>query len=272
MTNIAITGAAGRMGRALVTVISETEGIRLAAAIDRKDHPAIGSDAGELAGIGRLDVPLVDSLESVLDRFDILIDFTIADATAANLETCAAHGKKMVIGTTGLDESQRARVRECGEDIAIVFAPNYSVGVNATFKLLEVAARIFGDDADIEIIEAHHRHKVDAPSGTALRMGEVVAGALGRNLDEVAQHGREGQTGERDRQTIGFHAIRGGDIVGDHTAVFAIAGERVEITHRSHSRMNFAGGAVRAALWLRSVDRGVYDMQDVLNLSEQKSD
>lgn len=271
MTNIAITGAAGRMGRALVTVVSETGGVQLTAAVDRKDNPAIGSDAGELAGIGKLGVELVDDLASVIDRFDVLIDFTIADATAGNLELCAAHGKKMVIGTTGLNEDQKRRIHACGEKIAIVFAPNYSVGVNATFKLLEVAADIFGEDADIEIIEAHHRHKVDAPSGTALRMGEVIADTLGRDLNEVARHGRQGQTGERDRQTIGFHAIRGGDIVGDHTAVFAIAGERVEITHRSHSRMNFAAGAVRAAAWLGSVEQGVYDMQDVLNLRDGKT-
>lgn len=268
MTNIAITGAAGRMGKTLIAAVEETEGVRLAAAIESPGNPAIGVDAGEAAGVGKLGVPIVDSLESVCGKFDVLIDFTIAEATVSNLSVCAAHGKKMVVGTTGLDEAQKSELHDTGKKIAIVFAPNFSVGVNATFKLLEVAAGIFGDDVDIEVIEAHHRHKVDAPSGTALRMGEVVAHALGRDLDKVAQHGREGHTGERERSTIGFHAIRGGDIVGDHTVVFAAAGERVEITHRAHSRVNFASGAVRAAAWLANKETGVYDMQDVLDLRD----
>lgn len=266
MTNIAITGAAGRMGKTLITAVQETDGVQLTVAIERADSPAIGSDAGDLAGVGHLGVPIVDDLASVCDQFDVLIDFTVADATVSNLTVCAAQGKKMVIGTTGLDQEQKAQLHNLGDQIAIVFAPNFSVGVNATFKLLEVAASIFGDDVDIEVIEAHHRHKVDAPSGTALRMGEVVADALGRNLEEVTRHGRQGHTGERDRNSIGFHAIRGGDIVGDHTVMFAAAGERVEITHRAHSRANFASGAVRAAAWLADKEAGVYDMQDVLGL------
>lgn len=268
MTNIAITGAAGRMGKQLINVVCETAGVELTAAIEQPGNPAVGSDAGDIAGVGSLGVSVVDDLAAVCDRFDVLIDFTIADATVANLDICASRGKKMVIGTTGLDDRGERKLAEAGKQVAIVRAPNFSVGVNATFKLLEVAAGIFGNDVDVEIIEAHHRHKVDAPSGTALRMGEVIADTLGRDLDAVAEHGREGHTGERAPDTIGFHAIRAGDIVGDHTVVFAAAGERVEITHRAHSRMNFAGGAVRAAAWVNTMAAGVYDMQDVLGLRQ----
>ncbi|MCB1645291.1 MAG: 4-hydroxy-tetrahydrodipicolinate reductase [Pseudomonadales bacterium] len=268
MVKLAITGAAGRMGKTLITAIQDVQDAELICAIERPGIPQIGQDAGDLAGVGHLGVPLTDDLAAACDQFDVLIDFTIAPATAANLEVCAAHGKKMVIGTTGLDETQKAHIHEAGQKLGIVFAPNYSIGVTATFKLLEMAAKIFGDEVDIEITEAHHRHKVDAPSGTALRMGEVVADALGRNLQEVAIYGREGITGERDRPTIGFSTIRGGDIVGEHTVMFAGAGERLEITHRAHSRMNFAQGAVRAACWLAGQGAGVYDMQDVLGLRD----
>ncbi|MEX2488993.1 MAG: 4-hydroxy-tetrahydrodipicolinate reductase [Pseudomonadales bacterium] len=268
MTNIAITGAAGRMGKTLVSVVRDTTGVALTAAIEHVDSPLIGADAGDVAGVGHLGVPIVADLESVCDQFDVLIDFTVPAATVSHLAVCAAHGKKMVIGTTGLDELQRAQLHEYGRTIAIVFAPNFSVGVNATFKLLEVAAKIFGNDVDIEVIETHHRHKVDAPSGTALKIGEVIANTLGRDLDKVARHGREGHTGEREPDSIGFHAIRAGDVVGDHTVVFAGAGERVELTHRAHSRANFAGGAVRAAAWLSNIGTGVYDMQNVLGLRD----
>jgi 4-hydroxy-tetrahydrodipicolinate reductase len=202
----------------------------------------------------------------VLDDFDVLIDFTRPEATLAHLAICRGAGKAMVIGTTGFDEDQKAVIREASKDIPVVFAPNMSVGVNLCFKLLELAARVMGDAADIEIIEAHHRHKVDAPSGTALRMGEVVADALGRNLEDCAVYGREGVTGERERETIGFETIRAGDIVGEHTVMFAAEGERVEITHKASSRMTFAGGAVRAAAWLGDRPRGLFDMQDVLGL------
>jgi len=266
MINIAITGAAGRMGKTLVTAVQDANGLQLTTAIEHEKSPLIGADAGDVAGVGKLGIPIVGDLESVCDQFDVLIDFTTADATVSNVSVCAAHGRKMVIGTTGLDEAQKAQVQEYGERIAIVFAPNFSVGVNVTFKLLEVAAAIFGDEVDIEVIETHHRHKVDAPSGTALRMGEVIANTLGRDIGEVARHGRQGYTGERDPQSIGFHAVRAGDVVGDHTVVFAGAGERLEITHRAHSRVNFAGGAVRAAAWVTDIDAGVYDMQDVLGL------
>lgn len=266
MTNIAITGAAGRMGLTLVAAINEHPDLILAAALERQGVDAIGKDVGILAGLGPLGVPVTDNLAAVCDRFDVLIDFTVASATATNIEICRALGKKMVIGTTGLNAAQKATLTSAGNSIAIVFASNYSVGVNVTFKLAEIAAGILGTSVDIEIIEAHHRHKVDAPSGTALSLGEAIAGALGRNLNEVAVHGREGITGERDRNTIGFHAIRGGEIVGDHTVVFAGTGERLEITHRAQSRMNFAEGALRAASFVVNQSHGVYDMQQVLGL------
>jgi len=263
---VAVIGAAGRMGRAHVQAVQETEGMVLAAAIERAGSTLVGADVGELAGLGKLGVSIVDSLDAVKDQFDVLIDFTAPGATIANAHFCAEHGKKMAIGTTGLTDEQKHLLAEYAEKTAIVFAPNMSVGVNLCFKLLEVASKVLGDDVDIEIIEAHHRHKVDAPSGTALRMGEVVADALGRDLKEVAVYGREGYTGPRDRKTIGFETIRAGDIVGEHTVMFCADGERVEITHKATSRMNFARGAVRACLWLKDRSTGLFDMQDVLGL------
>jgi len=195
-----------------------------------------------------------------------LIDFTLPEVMLKNLAICRKNGKAMVIGTTGLDAAQKQLLADAGKDIPIVFAANFSVGVNLSLKLLDLTARVLGDDADIEIIEAHHRHKIDAPSGTALRMGEVIADALGRDLQEVAVYGREGHTGARERDTIGFATVRGGDVVGDHTVLFATEGERLEITHKASSRMTFAKGAVRAALWLDGREPGLYDMQDVLDL------
>ncbi|MGD2056206.1 MAG: 4-hydroxy-tetrahydrodipicolinate reductase, partial [Gammaproteobacteria bacterium] len=200
--------------------------------------------------------------------FDVLIDFTRPEVTLANLEVCHAAGRRMVIGTTGFSEPQRAQLAGAAGDMAMVLAPNMSVGVNLCLKLLDMAARVLGDSVDIEVIEAHHRHKVDAPSGTALRMGEVIAAALGRDLKTCAVYGREGHTGERDRKTIGFETIRAGDIIGDHTVLFAGSGERVEITHKASSRMTFANGAVRAAAWLMAQEPGLYDMQDVLGLQQ----
>ena len=264
---VAVTGAAGKMGRTLIQLISETDGLTVGAAIERPGMSLIGADAGEMAGIGANGVMIGDDISAVADQFDVLIDFTIAAATVQNIETCAGLGKNMVIGTTGLSDAERERLQEVAKsDIGIVFASNYSVGVNATFRLLEVAAEIMGQDSDIEIIETHHKHKVDAPSGTALTMGEVVAGVLGRDLNEVAVHGREGQTGARDSQAIGFHSIRAGDVVGEHTVVFAAGGERIEITHRAHSRSNFAVGAVRAAAWINDQPPGLFDMRDVLGI------
>ncbi|MFO7603362.1 MAG: 4-hydroxy-tetrahydrodipicolinate reductase [Gammaproteobacteria bacterium] len=268
MIKIAIAGASGRMGRTLIQATAENAQTQLVAAIERPGKSIIGVDAGELAGGEPLGVAVVDDLSQVTDQFDVLIDFTSIEATQAHLEICRQAGKKIVIGTTGFSEAQKQVIASAARDIAVVFAPNMSVGVNLCFKLLDLAARVLGDDTDIEVIEAHHRHKVDAPSGTALRMGEVVAAALGRDLNDCAVYGREGQTGERERKTIGFETIRAGDIVGEHTVMFADIGERVEITHKASSRMTFAKGAVRAAAWLAQHDRGLYDMQDVLGLKD----
>jgi 4-hydroxy-tetrahydrodipicolinate reductase len=267
MIRIAVAGASGRMGLCLIRAAVLADRTALAIAVSRPGSDAAGKDAGELAGIGALGVKIVDDLASVVDQFDVLIDFTRPDASMAFIESCRNAGKKIVIGTTGYSEAQKAMIAEAAKDVAIVLAPNMSVGVNLALKLLEMTAKVMGDYTDIEVIEAHHRHKVDAPSGTALRMGEVVAAALGRDLKDCAIYGREGNTGERDRKTIGFSTIRAGDIVGEHTVMFADEGERVEITHKATSRMTFANGAIRAAVWLKDKPNGLYDMQDVLGLS-----
>lgn len=266
MRRIAVVGAAGRMGKTLIEAIQLADGASLTAAIDRPDSSLIGADVGELAGQGKLGVLLVGNLADVVDQFDVLIDFTHPTVTVKNLEVCRKAGKAMVIGTTGFSVEEKHLLADAAKEIPIVFAANFSVGVNLCLKLLDTAARVLGDDVDIEILEAHHRHKVDAPSGTAVRMGEVVAKALGRDLSKVAVYGREGQTGARERETIGFATVRAGDVVGDHTVLFAADGERVEITHKASSRMTFARGAVRSALWLDSKAAGLYDMQDVLDL------
>jgi 4-hydroxy-tetrahydrodipicolinate reductase len=265
-TKIAVTGAAGRMGKMLIEAISKAEGAQLTAAIERPDSSLIGADAGELAGIGKNGVVVVGNLSEVVSDFDVLIDFTVPQATLANARFCSEHSKQMVVGTTGLTAEQRAELQAHGSSTALCIAANYSTGVNVCLKLLDMAARVMGDDMDIEVYEAHHRHKVDAPSGTALAMGEVVAKALGRDLSKVAVYGREGQTGARERDTIGFATVRGGDVVGDHTVMFMAEGERVEITHKASNRMSFARGAVRAAKWIDQQSPGVYDMQDVLGL------
>ncbi|HAD31141.1 MULTISPECIES: 4-hydroxy-tetrahydrodipicolinate reductase [unclassified Methylophaga] len=264
--NIAINGAAGRMGRCLIQAVAETDGLQLSAAIDRAESSLIGVDAGELAGVGKLGVVLSADLDQATQQSDVIIDFTIPEATMALLPLCAENQCRPVIGTTGFDEAQKQIIQQTAGRIATLLAPNMSVGVNLSLKLLDMAARVLGDSVDIEIIEAHHRHKVDAPSGTALRMGEVVADALGRDLKDCAIYGREGRTGERDRNTIGFATVRGGDIVGDHTVLFAAEGERVEITHKASSRMTFAYGAMRASKWLMQQQTGLFDMQDVLDL------
>lgn len=266
MRRIAVMGAAGRMGKTLIEAVQQTPGAGLTAAVDRPDSTLVGADAGELAALGRIGVPLSGNLDRVVEEFDVLIDFTHPTVTLKNLAFCRKHGKAMIIGTTGFSVEEKQLLAEAGKDIPIVFAANFSVGVNLCLKLLDTAARVLGDDVDIEIMEAHHRHKVDAPSGTAVRMGEVIADALGRDLKKVAVYGREGQTGARERETIGFATVRAGDIVGDHTVLFAADGERVEITHKASSRMTFAKGAVRAALWLDGREPGLYDMQDVLDL------
>lgn len=266
MTKIAVTGAAGRMGKALIEACEFADEASLVAAIERAGSSVIGVDAGELAAVGKKNVVVVDNVAAVVDQMDVLIDFTTPASTMVNLAACRAAKKRLVIGTTGLTDENKNAIAEAANDIPIVFAPNMSVGVNLCLKLLDIAAKVMNDDIDIEIIEAHHRHKVDAPSGTALAMGEVVANALGRDLKECAVYGREGNTGERDRTTIGFETIRAGDVVGEHTVMFAGIGERVEITHKASSRMTFAKGAVRAAKWLMTQEKGLFDMQDVLGL------
>ena len=264
-TRIAIIGAAGRMGRILIEATDVAEGAQLGAGIVLPDDSLKGADAGEMAGLGKkLGVALVGSLQEAVNDFDVLIDFTSPEATMANIEFCKANGKGIVIGTTGLSDEQKATLQAAGNEMKIVFAPNYSVGVTLCLNLLRMAAKVMGAESDIEIIEMHHKHKVDAPSGTALRLGEVVAETMGWDLNEVANYGREGQTGARPHKEIGFQTIRGGDVVGDHTVMFATEGERVEITHKAQSRMTFAKGAVRAAAWLKAQEYGVYDMQDVL--------
>ncbi|RVU31422.1 4-hydroxy-tetrahydrodipicolinate reductase [Neptunomonas marina] len=263
---VAVMGAAGRMGKTLVEAVTQADGVELTAATVLPDSSLIGADVGELAGVGKLNVALAGSLQDIVDDFDVLIDFTQPETTMENLTFCAEHGKKMVIGTTGLTDDQKAHLAACAEKTAVMFASNMSVGVNLCFKVLDMVARTLGDDYDVEIIETHHRHKVDSPSGTALSMGEAVAGALGRDLKKCAVYGREGQVGARTREEIGFETIRAGDVVGDHTVLFANEGERIEITHKASSRMTFAKGAVRASKWLESHDKGLFDMQDVLDL------
>lgn len=266
MLMLGINGAGGRMGQTLVRACVEDEKMRLGAAFEAASSEALGADAGELAGAGRTGVIVHHDPRQYQAKFEVLVDFTVPECTMRSLRICREFGKSMVIGTTGLDFAQKKTLLEAGSEISIVFAPNMSTGVNLCLKLLQLAAPALGDDYDIEIIEAHHRHKVDAPSGTALRMGEVVAESLGRNLDDCAVYGRQGHTGPRDSRTIGFETIRAGDIVGEHTVMFSGAGERVEITHRASSRMSFARGAMRAAAWVAGQGPGLFDMQDVLGI------
>jgi len=268
MVRIAIAGAAGRMGRNLVKATYQNPNAQVGAGSERPESSLVGVDIGELCGEGRFDIALVDNLQNAIDHFDVIIDFTAPVSTLANIELCNKHGKKLVIGTTGFSEAEKAIIESAAQQISIVMAPNYSVGVNLVFKLLEKAARVMGDYCDIEIVEAHHRHKVDAPSGTAIGMGEAIAGAMGNKLSDVAVYAREGITGERSKDEIGFATIRAGDIVGEHTAMFADIGERVEITHKATDRMTFANGAVKAAVWLNDKPAGFYSMTDVLGLND----
>lgn len=268
MIKVGVIGAGGRMGRMLIEAIQENAQTMLNAAIEREGSSLVGADAGEVAAIERLDVQIVDDLVSVIKDIEVLIDFSLPDATEQNMQICAEHNVAMVIGTTGFNEQQEKVLQEASKKIAIVYAGNYSTGVNLSLKLLEMAAKAFGTDADVEIIEAHHKHKIDAPSGTAFMMAEAVAEARGQNLKDVAIYGREGQTGEREKGSIGIHAIRGGEIIGDHTVMFIADGEVVEITHRARARMTFAAGAVRAATWVIQQGNGQYNMQDVLGLNQ----
>lgn len=262
---VAIAGASGRMGQVLIDTVLASSTCKLSVALDREGSPSIGQDAA--AGLGKVSGVTVraDFAEALKDA-DVLIDFTRPEGTLAHLAVCRALGVRAVIGTTGFDEAGKAAIREASREVAVMFAPNMGVGINLTFKLLEVAAKVLNTGYDIEIVEAHHRHKVDAPSGTALALGEVVAKTLGRELKDCAVYGREGVTGERDPSTIGFATVRGGDVVGDHTVMFLGTGERIEITHKASSRATFAQGAMRAAAWLPAQPAGLYDMQDVLGL------
>jgi len=243
MIKIAVAGASGRMGQSIIQSIEQSDKTTLGVTLDKGDD-----------------------LNSVIDQFDVLVDFTRPEATLDYLAVCVSAGKSMVIGTTGFDDAGLQMIKDAGAKIPVVFAPNMSVGVNLSLKLLEMAAKVIGEESDIEIVEAHHRHKVDAPSGTALKMGEVVANALGRDLSKCAVYGREGIEKPRDRQTIGFSTIRGGDVVGEHTVSFFMEGERVEITHKASSRMTFANGAIRASTWLQGKPAGLYSMQDILDI------
>ncbi|RFB70735.1 MULTISPECIES: 4-hydroxy-tetrahydrodipicolinate reductase [unclassified Herbaspirillum] len=262
---IAVAGASGRMGRMLIEAIQNADDMVLAGALDVPGSPSIGTDAASFLG-KPANVAIESDLAKGLANADFLIDFTRPEGTLKHAEYCAAHGVKMIIGTTGLEQDAKDAIAAAAEKTAIMLAPNMSIGVNVTLKLLELAAKSFSQGYDIEIIEAHHRHKVDAPSGTALKMGEVIADAIGVKLDDVAVYAREGITGERDPSSIGFSAIRGGDIVGDHTVLFAGIGERIEITHKSSSRVTYAHGSLRAARFLADKTTGLYDMQDVLGL------
>jgi 4-hydroxy-tetrahydrodipicolinate reductase len=262
---VAIAGSSGRMGRTLIETILGARDAQLVAALEQKGNPAIGRDAGELAGRA-CGIAISHDIDAAVAACDVLIDFTRPEGTIEHVAACRQRGARMVIGTTGFTDEQKALIDGAGRIIAIAMAPNFSVGVNVTFKLLDVAARALADGYDFEVVEAHHRHKVDAPSGTALRMGEIIARASGRDLKTSAVYGREGITGEREAATIGFSAIRGGDVVGDHTVMFLGTGERIEITHRSGSRATYAQGALRAARFVMDRKNGLYDMQDVLGL------
>ena len=265
---VGVTGASGRMGKEIIQALVERNSVKgdviLSAAISHSDSHSVGKRAGAIVGLDESSV--VIEAELFTTDFDVLIDFSLVDSTLANIEHCIAQKKAMVIGTTGFDVAQKKIIAEAAKYIPIVFAPNMSVAVNLSFHLIETAARVIGEESDIEIIETHHKHKVDAPSGTALRMGEIIANTLGRNLEECAVYGREGHTGERDSKTIGFSTIRAGSIIGDHTVMFADDSERLEITHKSQSRSTYAVGSVRAARWLSNQGIGLYDMQDVLGL------
>ncbi|MFQ5737311.1 MAG: 4-hydroxy-tetrahydrodipicolinate reductase [Thermodesulfobacteriota bacterium] len=264
MINIAVTGAGGRMGRAIINAIAGNSQVKLSGALERDGSPFLGKDAGEMAAAGKMDVRITGSIEKAIKKADVIIDFSAPDATMKTLEAAVEDRVSMVIGTTGISHHQRERIKELSDRIRIVMAPNMSIGVNLLLKLVADAARILGDDYDVEIVEAHHRHKKDAPSGTAIRIAEVVAASLDRDFENVAVYERKGIIGERRPEEIGIQTVRAGDIVGDHTVIFGGIGERVEIVHKASSRATFAMGAVKAAVWLSERPNGLYDMQDVL--------
>lgn len=266
MTDVVVAGAAGRMGTRIVACLRDDTELRVAAAVEAPGHPSLGADAGEVAGVGRLNVAITDDLAAVLAPDRILIEFSVPEASLGHLEQVAMRGARAVIGTTGFSPAQRERIDALGTRAAIMLAPNMSVGVNVAYQALALIARALGDDYDVEVTEIHHRFKKDAPSGTALRMAEVVAAALGRDLGTVGVYGRQGLTGERTVREIGVMSLRSGDVVGEHTVSFGTLGERIELTHRAHNRDTFARGAIRAARWIAGRGPGVYSMQDVLGL------
>ena len=262
---LGLIGAAGRMGKEIIRQVSEKPTVKLVAGIEQIGSPFIGLDCGELAGTGSIGVNIEESLDLLINKVDVLIDFTVPESTVNNVKFCCEHGLPLVIGTTGLGDYLEF-VEHSAQKMPIVMAPNMSIGVNLSFKIVELAAEILGSGFDAEIIEAHHRNKIDAPSGTAIRFGEIVAKKLGVDLSTSAVYGRQGRTGARKPDTIGFETVRAGDIVGDHTVLFAGKGERIEITHRASDRSAFASGAILAAEWLKDKKRGLFDMQDVLGL------
>lgn len=266
MIDVVVAGAAGRMGSRIVALLRETEGFRLAAALERPGHPALARDAGELAGVGASGVPVTDDATAALAEGRVLVEFTTPEASLEHLRLAATQGARAVIGTTGFTKAQLAEIEALARRVPVLLSPNMSVGVNLAFRLLAQMASVLGDDYDVEITEIHHRGKKDAPSGTALRMAEVIAQALGRDLAKVGVYGRQGMTGERTPSEIGVQALRAGDVVGEHTVVFGGLGERLELTHRAHSRDTFARGALRAVRFIAAAGPGLYSMQDVLGL------
>jgi len=266
MIRAIVSGASGRMGKRIISIINETDGIELSGAFERADHPDIGKDAGIVAGIGRIGVEIMPSVQDVIDKGDVLIDFTVPEATYENLKHAVKKGIAMVIGTTGFSKELLEEVRNMAKKIRCVMSPNMSIGVNVMFKMVSELTKILGDEYDVEIIELHHRFKKDAPSGTASRIAQIISEVKGINLDEFGVYGRKGITGERKKDEIGIHAIRAGDIVGEHIVIFGGIGERIELIHRAQSRDNFARGAVKAAMWIVNQPPGLYDMQDVLGL------
>jgi 4-hydroxy-tetrahydrodipicolinate reductase len=266
MVKIAVCGAAGRMGQRIIVAVREADGCEVSGALERPGHEQVGQDAGLIAGCGAIGVAISDDLNAVVRGCDVLIDFTVPKVSLKNLEVCGLNGKAIVIGSTGFTPEERALAAELAKDIPCVLAPNMSVGVNVCFKILKDVAKTLGNDFDVEIVELHHNKKKDAPSGTAVRMGEVVAEALGRDYNKVANYHREGICGERTREEIGMQTVRGGDIIGEHTVYFIGMGERIEISHRAMTRDMFSRGSVRAAKWIVGQKSGLYDMQDVLGL------
>lgn len=268
MVRVIVTGAAGRMGSRIINAIVERKDIGLAGAVEREGHPSLGHDAGEVAGTGPTGLKIGDAIEDYIEKADVVIDFTTPHAALLTLEKVCNKGKAMVIGTTGFSKEGEDRIRDISNKIPCVYSPNMGVGINLIFKIIQDIAKVTGDEYDVEIVETHHRHKKDAPSGTAMRMAQILADTLGRDLSEVGKFSRHGLIGERDKKEIGIQSIRAGDIVGDHTVMFGGIGERIEITHRAHSRDNFARGAVRAAIWVAKQKPGLYDMMDVIGLKQ----